>query len=257
MAANQKRVPSVARNVTGLLIVAVVLGTLLLWIVPAVLTRHPSGGMTAAERLKAANDVRAPLVAFLVAVGAAGTLWFTARTYVLNREGHVTDRYTKAVGQLGYDRSPVRVGGVYALERIGNDSAKDRTTIIYVLGAFIRERSKVMWEWQDDPPEDVMAGLRVVGRLLPMSDARLNLRDADLRNTDLSDLPKGQVMLEGANLEGANADFHATGSAQGSGELVAQGAVVPPGDGGLGGEAGFAEHGCVGASFQADGDGVA
>jgi hypothetical protein len=81
---------------------------------------------------------------------------------------------------------------------IGNDSAKDRTTIIYVLGA-----SKVMRERQDDPPEDVMAGLRVAGRLLSMSDARLNLRGADLRNTDLSDLPKGQVMLEGANLEGA------------------------------------------------------
>lgn len=97
----------------------------------------------------------------------------------------------------------MRIGGVYALERIGNDSAKDRTTIIYVLGAFIRERSKVMRERQDDPPEDVKAGLRVVGRLLPVSYARLNLREADLRNTDLSDLPKGQVMLEGANLEGA------------------------------------------------------
>jgi hypothetical protein len=70
-------------------------------------------------------------------------VWFTARTYALNREGQVTDRYTKAVGQLGADSSPVRVGGVYALERIGNDSDKDRTTIIYVLGAFIRERSKV------------------------------------------------------------------------------------------------------------------
>jgi hypothetical protein len=40
-----------------------------------------------------------------------------------------------------------------------------------------------------------------------------------------------------------SADFHATGSAQGLGEVVAQGAVAPPGDGGLGGEAGFAQHG--------------
>jgi tRNA G10 N-methylase Trm11 len=32
----------------------------------------------------------------------------------------------------------------------------------------------------------------------------------------------------------ANADFHAAGSGQGSGELVAEGAVAPPGDGGLG-----------------------
>jgi hypothetical protein len=153
--------------------------------------------------LKAANDVRGPLVAFLIAMGAAGTLLFTARTYELSREGHVTDRYTKAVGQLGDDNSPVRIGGVYALERIGKDSPQDRTTIIYVLGSFIRERSKVMRDRQDDPAEDVKAGLRVVGRLLAMSDVNVDLRDADLRNTDLSRLPKNRTLLDGAKLEGA------------------------------------------------------
>ncbi|MGE5289431.1 MAG: hypothetical protein ACM3ML_19965 [Micromonosporaceae bacterium] len=203
MPAKRNRAILLARDIICLLIAATALGALFLWILPAVLTRHPLQNMTAPERLKAVNDARAPLVAFLVAVGAAGTLWFTARTYVLNRDGHVTDRYTKAVGQLGDESSPVRIGGVYALERIGRDSPKDQTTIIYVLGAFIRERSKIMRERQDDPPEDVKAGLRVAGRLLAESDARLNLRDADLRNTDLSDLAKDQVMLEGANLDGA------------------------------------------------------
>ena len=185
------------------LIVAIALGMLSLWLLPAVLAREPSYGMTAAERLNAVNDVRAPLVAFLVAVGAAGTLLFTARTYVLNWEGHVTDRYTKAVGQLGDAASPVRIGGVYALERIGNDSPKDRTTIIYVLGAFIRERSKEIRARPDDPQEDVKAGLRVVSRLLAMSDVVLDLRDADLQNSDLSQLPADQVLLDGAKLNGA------------------------------------------------------
>jgi hypothetical protein len=203
MAADRNRTPVVPQNVIFLLIAVMVLGALFLWVLPAALTRHPSGDMTPAERLKAVNDVRAPLVAFLVAVGAAGTLWFTARTYALNREGQVTDRYTKAVGQLGDESSPVRIGGVYALERIGNDSARDRTTIIYVLGAFIRERSKEMRERQDDPSEEVKAGLRVAGRLLVRSDAILDLRDADLRHTDLSQLPKSQVLLKGAHLEGA------------------------------------------------------
>lgn len=191
------------RDLVCLLIAVVLLAALVLWALPAALTRHPSHGLTAAERLKAVNDVRAPLVAFLVAVGAAGTLWFTAWTYALNREGHVTDRYTKAVGQLGDASSPVRIGGVYALERIGNDSSKDRTTIIYVLGAFIRERSKETRARQDDPAEDVKAALRVAGRLLPITDAKLNLRDTDLRDTDLSHLPKDQLMLDGAKLEGA------------------------------------------------------
>jgi hypothetical protein len=158
--------------------------------------------MTAAQTLTAVNDVRTALVAFVVAAGAAGTLWFTGHSYALNREGHVTDRYTKAVSQLGDDSSPVRVGGVYALERIGHDSAKDRTTIIYVLGAFIRERSRVP-QRKAHPPEDLLAGIRGAGRLLQRSDVQLDLREADLRNTELSRLPMEQVILDGAKLEGA------------------------------------------------------
>jgi hypothetical protein len=202
MMAKWKSLPPVVRQMLCLFAVAVS-AALVLWILPELLTRQPSEGITAAERLKAANDVRGPLVAFLIAMGAAGTLLFTARTYELSREGHVTDRYTKAVGQLGDDNSPVRIGGVYALERIGKDSPQDRTTIIYVLGSFIRERSKVMRDRQDDPAEDVKAGLRVVGRLLAMSDVNVDLRDADLRNTDLSRLPKNRTLLDGAKLEGA------------------------------------------------------
>jgi hypothetical protein len=85
---------------------AILLAALLLWVWPAVLTMRPSHGMTAPERLKAVNDVRTILVGFLVAVGAAGTVWFTARSYALIREGQVTDRYTRAVAQLGDASSP-------------------------------------------------------------------------------------------------------------------------------------------------------
>jgi uncharacterized protein YjbI with pentapeptide repeats len=203
MAATRERMFSNIRLMGLMLFITTVLAGLTLWILPALLTRQPSRGMTASERLKAVNDVRPPLVAFLIAVGTAGTLWFTSRTYVLSREGHVTDRYTKAVGQLGDETPAVRIGGVYALERIGNDSPKDRTTIIYVLGAFIRERSKILRERQDEPSEDVKAGLRVVGRLLVGSDATLDLRGADLRNADLTSLPQSQVLLDGAKIQGA------------------------------------------------------
>ena len=197
-----KRVPLVAQAAIYLVGV-IVIGALALWILPAVLSRHPSHGMTAAQTLMTVNDVRTVLVAFVVAAGAAGTLWFTGRSYALNREGHVTDRYTKAVGQLGDKSSPVRVGGVYALERIGHDSAKDRTTIIYVLGAFIRERSRDP-EREERPPEDLLAGIRVAGRLLQRTDnVLLDLTEADLRNTDLSRLPRDRVILERAKLEGA------------------------------------------------------
>jgi hypothetical protein len=191
------------RQFLAVLLMAIALGAVVLWALPALLTRHPSHEMSAPDQLKAVNDARAPLVAFVVAIGAGGTLWFTSRNYILNREGHVTDRYTKAVGQLGNESSAVRVGGVYALERIGNDSPHDRTTIIYVLGAFVRERSRVRATDQDDPPEDVKAGLRAAGRLLQSSEVVFDLRDANLHDADLSGLPRERLLLEGANVEGA------------------------------------------------------
>jgi uncharacterized protein YjbI with pentapeptide repeats len=43
----------------------------------------------------------------------------------------------------------------------------------------------------------------VVGRLLANSDAKLDLRGADLRNTDLSGLREDQVLRTDANLESA------------------------------------------------------
>lgn len=207
MSGNERRPRWLWPRAVGVLLctlAAVALGVLVVWLLPSLLTRHPSQGMTAAERLKALNDVRASLVAFLIAVGAGGTLWFTARTYLLNRDGHVTDRYTSAVGQLGDDSAHVRIGGIYALERIGNDSAKDRRTIIYVLGAFVRDQSKKGRSGPNEPPgEDVLAALRVASRLASMSDVLLDLRRADLRHADLSYLPRGRVLLADADTRGA------------------------------------------------------
>ena len=60
----------------------------------------------------------------------------------LNREGQITERFTHAIDQLGNTGVDVRLGGIYALERIANDSPRDRETIFEVLAAFIRERSR-------------------------------------------------------------------------------------------------------------------
>jgi hypothetical protein len=149
------------------------------------------------------------LVALLVAFGAAGTLYYTSRTYRLSAEGHVTDRYSKAVDQLADDaHTAVRVGGVYALERIGVDSPKDRATILHVLGSFIRERSKAMPKVPGEPEDDVKAALLAATTLLALTPgAVLNLSGANLSNCDLSDIPARQLdvhdaITDGARLEG-------------------------------------------------------
>jgi len=88
--------------------------------------------LTAADRAKAINDVRATL---LQGIGGAVLLlgvYFTYRQLQTSREGQVTERFTRAIDQLGHTRLDVRLGGIYALERIANDSSDDRPTIAEV-----------------------------------------------------------------------------------------------------------------------------
>ena len=50
----------------------------------------------------------------------------------------VTDLYTKAADQLGSDHAPVRLAGIYALERLGDDHPDQQPTIMAVLCAYLR-----------------------------------------------------------------------------------------------------------------------
>jgi len=95
----------------------------------------------AAARHIAITNTRTGLVATLAALGAGVGLAYTARTYRLSREGHLTDRYTKAVEQLGSDKIEMRLGGIYALERLMRDSSTDQPTIMEVLTAHIRQHA--------------------------------------------------------------------------------------------------------------------
>ena len=53
-------------------------------------------------------------------------------------ERRITELYTKAVDQLGNDKAPVRLGGLYALERLAEDNSAHRQTIVNVICAYLR-----------------------------------------------------------------------------------------------------------------------
>src|SRR5260370_16549668 len=65
----------------------------------------------------------------------------------VDREAQIANRFTQAIGQLGAelkDGSPnleVRLGGIYALERIARDSPRDHWTITEVLTAYVRQHA--------------------------------------------------------------------------------------------------------------------
>jgi hypothetical protein len=125
---------------------AVVLAAAVVWalLVPLAgwLARHDVGAANPALLQTARDAARGRLLTLLAGLFAAGALVFTALNFGLSREGPVTDRYTKAIEQLGSDKLDVRIGGIYALERVARDSARDHPTVMEVLTAFIREHSR-------------------------------------------------------------------------------------------------------------------
>lgn len=154
---------------------------------------------------------------------AAAALVYTARNFSLSREGQFTDRYTKAIGQLGSTELDVRLGGIYALERIAHDSPRDHPTVMEVLAAFIREHSREQWPIPDSgdasSPErttrpDVQAALTIIGRRHATHDRRTidltgavlpaaTLAHANFSNVDLAHAVLTRADLIKANLAGS------------------------------------------------------
>ncbi len=55
------------------------------------------------------------------------------------QKSQITERFTKAVEQLGSDNLSIRLGGIYALEKIAQDAPESyHWTIMEILCAFIR-----------------------------------------------------------------------------------------------------------------------
>jgi uncharacterized protein YjbI with pentapeptide repeats len=234
-----------------------------IWLLPALLTRHPSAGLSTAGRLVAENDVRGPLVGALAVLGAAALTavytWRATRSALagqqidrdrqqidrnrqeIDRQAQITDRYTKAIDQLGSDRVDVRIGGIYALERLALDSDRDHPVVMEVLTAFVREHSREQAPAPPTPGQapsatqehavrpDIQAAITVIGRRhvtydkgkIDLSGAYLagadfvlragvanfsgsNFSNADLTGANLAGANFGNVLLTGANLDGAN-----------------------------------------------------
>ena len=121
------------------------------------------------------------------------------RTVELTEQGQVADRFTKAIDQLGSDMADVRIGGIYALERVANDSEEHHRAVMDVLTVFVRRHSHDPRPAPDPSGgkderstlPDVQVAIRAIGRL--QDDRELNLTAADL--TD--------AILDGANLSNA------------------------------------------------------
>jgi uncharacterized protein YjbI with pentapeptide repeats len=143
------------------------------------------------------------------------------------QDKQITERFTKAVEQLASQEIAVRLGGIYSLERIANNSKDDHWTIMEVLTAFVREppplkapleEEKLLLELptyiqkakDDKQPQklriDIQAALTVIGRRDCKNEEenqRLDLHNSDIRGADLSGANLRRINLFGADLQEA------------------------------------------------------
>lgn len=149
----------------------------------------------------------------------------------VSQEGQITERFTRAIDQLGNKKMEIRLGGIYSLERISTESDKDYWPIVEILNAYIRENSSVEvsrnkkitqlpmeiqskeYTASESPDvrkisSDIQAILTVIGRrkysFRKGEDKRLELQGTYLQNADLIGAHFEGANFEGAHLEGAN-----------------------------------------------------
>jgi Pentapeptide repeats (8 copies) len=144
----------------------------------------------------------------------------------LTEQGQVTDSFGSAIDQLGSDQLDVRLGGIYALERLMHESPADEASILEVLSAYVRDHARPSAAAATsavnapDLPTDIQAALTVLGRRpdpsshqgIDLSDISLtnadltgaNLTGADLKGTDLTDGLLTDANLTGTDLTAAN-----------------------------------------------------
>jgi hypothetical protein len=94
--------------------------------------------------VKLESDARTAVIQALGGAALLIGLYSTSKTLRTTQEGQITDRFTKAINQLGETgpaKLAIRLGGIYALERIARESERDHWPIMEILTAYVREHA--------------------------------------------------------------------------------------------------------------------
>jgi hypothetical protein len=172
------------------------------------------------------KDLVLALAQILAGTALLSGLYFTWRgqrltqkgqeeTQRLTEQGQITERFTRAIEQLGAtpdDKSKnleLRLGGIYALERIAKESEEDHWSIMEVLTAYVRQHARAPCPKESEPREvpapgpDIQAIMTVIRRRT-RSFGHGEPDPLDLGDTNLSGVNLWRSNLTGANLVRGN-----------------------------------------------------
>lgn len=111
------------------------------------------------------------------------------------RQRRITDLYAKSAEQLGADKAPVRLAGMYALERLAQDAEQLRQTVVNLLCAYLRMPFRPTDDNHDEREVRLTAQQILVGHLRPDDDGYWADIDLDLDHATLINftLRRGRV----------------------------------------------------------------
>jgi hypothetical protein len=130
-----------------------------------------------------------------------------------SRDLLISNQVAKGFEQLGSDKALMRLGGIYALEGVMNNSEQYHQPVLEALSAFVRDCTRT--KRGDGPPAtDIQAALTVIGRrkvlvegetpvLLGVNIPRAFLIDANLSRANLMGANMTQAQLDAADLNSA------------------------------------------------------
>ena len=205
-------------RVGGLTVVLITLGLIFLSIafLPSILLPQPADipaiddpaarvqAITAFEQAR--NAVRTTLIQAIAGAlifVTAFVAWLQVRTA---RQGQLVDRFTKSIDQLGSEKIEVRLGGIYALSQLA-ENTRYRQPIAEIFSAFLRSRSsdndtKTSESKQRGVQVDAQAVLDIlIGQNLwgDASRTALNLSGVAMQGAQLA-----RAQLKGCVLRGSN-----------------------------------------------------
>lgn len=159
------------------------------------------------------------LAAILSAPFVIWRTWVAHQDYRVKEQGHITDRINKAVEGLGAEKTvkqlaedgttkeftepnlEVRMGAIYALERIAKDSLRDHIQIMEILSAYIRQNAVKPLHVNLKLRLDIQIALTVIGR---RAHSQIKLERKRKYVLDLSNINLDNVVLKGLNFDRAN-----------------------------------------------------
>ena len=137
----------------------------------------------------------------------------------ITEQGLITDRISNATDGLGKSDEhgkpilEVRLGSLYALERIAQDSIRDHVQIMEMLCAYIRTNRPLSTDPDKVIPisEDIQAALNIIGRRENWTKDKEHLKkereqkyNLDLRKCDLQGAQLDKASLDGTNFDGTD-----------------------------------------------------